>query len=83
MIYFFCYIAVFISIIVIIELVTPELRGTDKQVREDFEMLKSMFLHGNSKIKTSIILAILLYLCIIHVLTILVLSTIEWLAKIL
>lgn len=83
MIYFFCYIAVFVSIIIIIELVTPELRGTDKQVREDFEMLKSMFLYGDSKIKASIILAILLYLCIIHILTILVLSTIEWLAKIL
>ena len=80
--YLFCYLLVFVTLILTIEYIIPISRDTQEQVKEDFEILKQMLKQDNKQIKLSIIFAILVYLLIIHLLTILVLSGIEQLAKI-
>lgn len=80
--YLFCYLLVFVTIIFIIEYIVPLSRDTQKQVKEDFEMLKQMLKHGDKQIKLSIIAAVFVYFLFIHLLTISVLSGIELLAKI-
>lgn len=80
--YFLCYLLVFAAVIFAIEYIVPLSRDTQKQVKEDFEMLKQMLKHGDKQIKFSIIVAVLVYFLIIHLLTISVLSGIEQLAKI-
>ena len=79
--YFLCYLLVFATVIFVFEYIIPLERDTQEQVKEDFEMLKSMIKNGNASTKASIIIAICVYLFVVHLITIVLLSTIEWMAK--
>ena len=79
--YFLCYLLVFATVIFAIEYIIPLTQDTQEQVKEDFELLKSMIKSGNASAKASIIIAVCVYLFIVHLITIFLLSTIEWMAK--
>ena len=80
--YLFCYLLVFAAYIFIIEYIVPLKCETRKQVDEDFRLLKQMLKSNDSKVIFAVIFGVLVYLLIIHLLTIATLYGIEWLAKV-